>query len=123
MQSKIKFLTLASALLLAACSDDPDVIFQPGDPPGEPRDLFAIYEWVLEDFNGAEPVGHPSVELTWLPPTDWNDEVFRVYGRRAGTASYSLIATVTSCTDLGCVYSDRNVQPATDYEFYVATYD
>jgi hypothetical protein len=123
MQSKTRFLTLAAALLLAACSDDPDVIVTPGDPPGEPRDLFATYEWVLEDFNGNEPVGHPTVQLSWLPPTSWDDEVFRVYGRRADTGNYSLIATVTSCTDLGCVYTDRNVQPGEDYEFYVATYD
>jgi hypothetical protein len=124
MKSKIRFLALASALLFAAaCDDGPGVVIvDPGDPPGEPRDLFARYEWVLEGFDGTTPFGAPSVQLTWLPPTDWNDEVFRVYGRRAG-GSYSLIATVTSCTDQGCVYSDRNIQPGQDYEFYVATYD
>lgn len=124
MKSKIRFLTLAAALLFAAaCDDEPGVVIvDPGDPPGEPRDLFATYEWVLEGFDGTTPFGAPSVQLQWLPPTDWDDEVFRVYGRRAG-GSYSLIATVTSCTDQGCVYTDRNIQPDQDYEFYVATYD
>ncbi|HEX6912035.1 MAG TPA: hypothetical protein VF142_16655 [Longimicrobium sp.] len=120
-----RILTLAAGLLLAAaCSDDPDVIVLPGgDPPGEPRDLFARYAWVLEGFDGTNAVGHPEVELTWLPPTDWNDEVFRVYGKRASSGTYSLIATVTSCTTAGCVYRDANVAAGTDYDYYVATYD
>ncbi len=119
-----RILTLAAGLLLAgACADDPNVIVLPGDPPGEPRDLFARYEWVLEGFSGTSSVGHPEVELTWLPPTGWRDEVFRVYGKRASTGTYSLIATVTSCTTAGCVYRDANVAPGTDYDYYVATYD
>lgn len=119
-----RILTLAAGLMLAAaCGDDPDVIVLPGDPPGEPRDLFARYEWVLEGFEGTSAVGQPSVELTWLPPSSWNDEVFRVYGKRASSSTYSLIATVTSCTTAGCVYNDRNVTAGADYDYYVATYD
>jgi hypothetical protein len=123
--TKTKILTLAAGLMLAsACSDDPDVILTPrGDPPGEPRNLFASYEWVLEGFQGTTALGHPEVQLTWLPPTDWDDEVFRVYGKRASQSSYSLIATVTSCTTAGCVYRDRNVSAGADYDYYVATYD
>lgn len=119
---KTRFLALGAALLLAACGDDP-VVYVDGDPPGEPRDLFAQYEWVLEGFQGTQSVGHPSVELTWLPPSGWDDEVFRVYGKRGSSGNYSLIATVTSCTTAGCVYRDRNVQPGQDYDYYVATYD
>jgi hypothetical protein len=122
---KSRILALAAGLMLAAaCDDDPD-IFLPGggNPPGEPRDLFARYEWVHEGFQGTTAVGHPVVEVTWLPPTSWNGEVFRVYAKRTSSSTYSLIGTVTSCTTAGCVYRDRNVAPGTDYDFYVATYD
>lgn len=120
-----RILTLAAGLMLAAaCDDDPDVIVTPGgDPPGEPRDVFARYEWVLEGFDGNTAVGHPEVEVTWLPPTAWDDEVFRVYAKRTSSSSYSLIGTVTSCTTDGCVYRDRNVSSGTNYDYYVATYD
>jgi hypothetical protein len=122
---KTRILTLAAGLLLAgACSDDPDVIVLPGgDPPSAPQDLFAQYAWVLDGFDGTTSVGHASVELTWLPPADWSDEVFRVYGKRASSQNYSLIATVTSCTTAGCVYRDVNVTAGQDYDYYVATYD
>lgn len=121
---KTRILSLAACLLLAAaCDDDPDVIVQPGDPPGAPRDFFARYEWVLEGFDGTEPFGYPSVELAWLPPSSWSGEVFRVYGKRTSSSEYTLMATVTSCTTAGCVYRDRNVAAGTDYDFYVATYD
>lgn len=121
---KTRILSLAAGLLLAAaCGDDPDIIVQPGDPPGAPRDFFARYEWVLEGFQGTEPIGYPSVELTWLPPASWNGEVFRVYGKRTSSSGYTLVATVTSCTTAGCVYRDRNISAGTDYDFYVSTYD
>lgn len=114
----------AGLLLLAACNDDPDVIVTPrGDPPGQPTDLYASYAWVLEDFQNGQPVGYPSVQINWLPPRNWDDEVFRVYGKRATASGFTLIATVTSCTDLGCVYTDRNVAHGQDYEYYVAAYD
>lgn len=121
---KTRILSLVTGLMLAAaCGDDPDIIVQPVDPPDEPRDFFARYEWVLEGFDGTQPVGYPSVELTWLPPSDWDGEVFRVYGKRTSSNTYSLMATVTSCTTSGCVYRDRNIAAGTDYDFYVATFD
>jgi hypothetical protein len=122
---KTRILTLAAGLMLAAaCSDDPDIIVGPvGDPPGEPRDVFARYAWVLDGFDGTTAEGHPTVQVSWLPPTDWNDEVFRVYAKRTTSSTYSLIATVTSCTTTGCVYSDRNVTAGQDYDYYIATYD
>lgn len=120
MTRTTRFLVAAAALLLAACDNDDGVVIVNPDPPGTPRDLLARYEWVLEDFSGGVPVGHPSVALTWLPPTDWDDEVFRVYGKRASSSGFTLIATVTSCTVDGCVYRDVNVAPSTAYEYYVA---
>jgi hypothetical protein len=114
----------AGLLMLAACDPaERGVIVGPGEDPGEPRDLAVSYQWAFERFNGATPVGHPTVQLTWRPPSDWGNEVFRVYGKRTGTSAYSLIATVTSCTEAGCVYADRNVQHGGAYTYYVATFD
>ncbi len=120
-----KYIALAGLLLAAACDNDPNVVIVDpvGEEPGQPVDLFASYAWVLEGFENNQPVGHPTVQVTWLPPTDWDNEVFRVYGKRASDASFTLIATVTSCTDVGCVYTDRNVAHGTDYEYYVSAYD
>jgi hypothetical protein len=120
----LKYIAVAGLLLAAACDNDPDVVIvDPGNPPGQPTDLFATYAWVLEDFQNGQPVGYPSVQVTWLPPVEWDDEVFRVYGKRASDASFTLIGTVTSCTDVGCVYTDRNVQSGGSYEYYVSAYD
>ena len=119
-----KYIVAAGLLLAAACDRDPNVVpVDPGEEPGMPTDLFVSYAWVLEDFQNGQPVGYPAVQVSWLPPSDWDDEVFRVYGKRASDASFTLIATVTSCTDAGCVYTDRNVQPGGSYEYYVAAYD
>jgi hypothetical protein len=119
-----KYIAAAALLLAAACDNDPNVVIvDPDDPPGMPTDLFATYAWVLETFQNGQPVGYPSVQVTWLPPSDWDDEVFRVYGKRASAAGFTLIGTVTSCTDAGCVYTDRNVQPGANYEYYVSAYD
>lgn len=119
-----KWIAAAGLLLLASCerSGDP-VIVNPGKQPGMPTDLFASYAWVLEGFQNGQPVGYPSVQVTWLPPSSWDDEVFRVYGKRTSASSFTLIGTVTSCTDLGCVYTDRNVQPGVSYEYYVAAFN
>jgi hypothetical protein len=112
----------AGLLLLAACESGGNVVIVDPATPGQPRNLEAAYTWVLETFQNGQPVGHPAVDLTWLPPAQWNRETFRVYGRRAGASGWSLIATVTSCTTAGCVYRDRNVAHGQDYEFYVAAY-
>lgn len=119
-----KYLAVAGLLLAAACDNDPNpVVVNPGEAPGQPTDLFASYAWVLEGFENNQPFGYPSVQVTWLPPSDWDNEVFRVYGKQASAASFTLVATVTSCTDFGCVYTDRNVAYGTDYEYYVSAYD
>lgn len=125
MTSTKRWMSAAAGLLMLAACDPTDrgVIVGPGDEPGEPRDLAVSYQWVFEGFNGTTPAGHPTVQLTWLPPSDWGNEVFRVYGKRSSSSAYSLIATVTSCTEAGCVYADRNVQHGSAYTYYVATVD
>lgn len=123
MRTTTKLTAAAGLLLLAACDNGGNPVVVNPTSPGEPRDLFASYEWVLEGFENNQPVGHPSVELTWLPPAQWNNEVFRVYGRRSGSSAWTLVATVTSCTTAGCVYQDRNVAHGQSYDFYVAAYD
>jgi len=120
MRRNLLFPALAAAALLAACSHDNT--FVGGTAPGAPTDLAAQPHWILEGFTGAgQPSGYPAVDLEWNPPSSWNGEVFRVYGRRAGESGFFLIATVTSCTSTGCVYRDRNVTAGQTYEYYVAT--
>jgi hypothetical protein len=112
---------LAAVAFLAAC-DSNHVIIGGGARPGAPTDLAVQPHWVLEGFNNSgQSVGYPVVDVTWNPPSSWNDEPFRVYARRSGTSSFFLIATVTSCTSDGCVYRDRDVSAGTTYEYYVAT--
>ncbi|MBA4159990.1 MAG: hypothetical protein H0X65_21355, partial [Gemmatimonadetes bacterium] len=48
---------------------------------------------------------------------------FRVYGRRSGSGSYLLLATVTSCAEGRCRYTDLNVASGQGYDYYVATVD
>jgi hypothetical protein len=108
--------------LLSACGRDH--VFIDGTLPDPPTDLSVQPRWVLEGFTPAgQPSGFAAVDLAWLPPVNWSNEVFRVYGRRAGSGAYVLIATVTSCTSNGCVYRDRNVIAGQSYEYYVATTD
>ena len=112
---------LAAAALLAACSDT-TVIVGGGDRPDAPTDFTADAHWVLQGFTSAgQSSGYPVVDLAWRPPASWNQEVFRVYGKRSTDAQFYLIATVTSCTANGCVYRDRNVTAGVTYEYYVAT--
>jgi len=122
MRTTRLFSLLATAAMLAACSDN-DVFVGGGGPrPNPPEDLAVSARWVLEGFTATgQPSGYPAVDLLWYPPAQWNQEPFRVYGRRAGTGNFFLIATVTSCTVDGCVYRDRNVAGGSTYEYYVAT--
>ena len=123
MRTSLRITALAALVLSAgACDDEPTFVDR--DPPGAPEDLRAEYAWVFEGFTASgQSVGYPAVDLTWLPPVDWNDEPFRVYGKRSGGSDFFLIATVTSCTEDGCSYRDRNVAGGTTYEYFVATAD
>jgi hypothetical protein len=115
-------LVLGAAALLGACNDS-NVFVGTGERPDPPTDLRAQAAWVLEGFTGTRAVGHPVVNLGWKPPARWNDEPFRVYGRRHQDSRYTLIGTVTSCTTAGCAYVDRDVAPGAAYDYYVATYN
>jgi hypothetical protein len=121
MRRNLLFSALAAATLLAACNRDHTFVGG-GRQPDAPTDLTAQARWILEGFTAAgQPSGYAAVDLAWFPPSSWNQEVFRVYGRRAGDSGFFLIATVTSCTTAGCVYRDRNVVAGQTYEYYVAT--
>lgn len=113
---------LAAPLLLTACSDDDDpVIVGPGDRDPEIVDARSL--WVEEGWEGRDPIGTPAVQLMWTLPDDWSEEVFRVYSRASGGGNYRLIATVTSCRDRSCLYTDTNVARGQSYDYFVATVD
>lgn len=113
------------ALILAtavAGGCDADSVFGP-DRDREPSDVDARYEWVEQGWDGTRPVGQASVVVSWTLPEDWDGEVFRVYSRPENRGGYSLAATVTSCGDSFCRYSDLNVLPGEGYDYYVAAVD
>jgi hypothetical protein len=119
---RILFLpALAAAALLAGCDRDHTFVDHGGGiAPGAPTDLTVQARWILEGFTAAgQPSGYAAVDLAWLPPGSWSNEVFRVYGRRGSSSSFVLMATVTSCGSTGCVYRDRNVSAGETYEYYV----
>jgi hypothetical protein len=50
----------------------------------------------------------------------WNDEPFRVFGKRLSDTDYFFIAEVTNCSGGLCSYTDVNILPDITYEYYVA---
>jgi hypothetical protein len=121
MRTLFRTTALAALLMGAAACNETTFVTDGGERPSAPTDLRGEYVWELEGFSGTQPVGYHAVKLNWLPPTRWNQEPFRVYGKRRSAADYTLIATVSSCTDKGCTYTDRNVAPGIEYQYYVAT--
>lgn len=114
-------------ILFAACGDDDDDGRGPiGPGPGgdlDPEIVDARATWVEEGWQGRDPIGSPGVQLFWSLPRDWDGEVFRVYGRRSGSGDYLLIATVTSCRQRQCVYTDTNVSRGQSYDFFIVAVD
>jgi hypothetical protein len=106
-RAKFGLLVLPLLLALGACDDDDDilVVVDP-DYAAAPRDLSAWY------YDRA-------VYITWELAPDWNDEPFRVYGRRISDSGYYLIAEVTNCSGGLCSYTDVNILPDITYEYYV----
>jgi len=114
---------LVLAVVAAGCEDDDDPT-GPGPIGGDvPRSVEADSTWILDGWAGLEPVGQPAVQVTWEPPAGWTDEVFEVYGRTGGGGDFVLVATVTSCTELFCAYTDLDVSPGSAYEYQVRTLD
>jgi hypothetical protein len=97
---------LPLVLLLSACTDD-DLVVYDDDYPPPPENLSGWY------YNRA-------VYLTWDLSPAWNDDSFRVYGRRVSDAGYFLIAEVTNCSGGLCSYTDVNIVADVTYEYYVA---
>lgn len=118
---KLAALPLAALVLIGGCDAgllEPNPLLRQA-----PRDLDARYQWIFEGFRDLRSVGGPAVEVTWLLPEVWNGEVFRVYARELGRSRYVRAATVTSCGNGLCSYTDRNVLSGAVYEYYVAAYD
>lgn len=128
MRTRLHLPLLLAALALAGCDNDPTGVVidrgggtGSGTVPGQPRDLDANYQWILEGWTPqGTPAGHAAVVVTWKLPTSWNNEPFRVYARRTSQSTYTRIATVTSCEGGACRYVDINVVAGNRYEYYVA---
>ena len=112
--------TITASALAFGCDDIS--ILDPDEGRG-PAGFEGQYQWVLHGWEGAQPVGQPSVVLTWDLPADWRGEVFRVYARPSNQSGYSLAATVTSCGSDLCRYTDLNVVSGRSYDYYIATLD
>lgn len=122
VRRRVAGLLAALALAVAGCDvADDDGFFEPGLDTGPPENVAAAYRWIVDHWQGVQPVGRPAVELTWELPDDWDDEPFRVYARQAAQGDYTLIATVTSCAQGACRYVDLNVAPGGAYDYFVAT--
>ncbi|HEX6069305.1 MAG TPA: hypothetical protein VFZ18_05760 [Longimicrobiaceae bacterium] len=104
----------------AACEDDPTRITRDDFEP-ELEEPVAI--WIQDRWQGRDPLGQAAVQLRWGLPDEWDGEVFRVYARESGGGDYFLIATVTSCVNRECVYTDTNVVPGESYDYFVAAVD
>lgn len=119
---KLRIGSLLVVAALAACTEGTPT--DPGTPSvDEPRNLFARYEWALDGWLGVQPAGQPTVLLQWDAPTRWRDEPFRVYSRRSGDPDYTLVATVSSCAEGLCRYTDANLVSGRRYDYYVAVVD
>ena len=121
-RSRRLVLPLALAVAATACeSDDDPVVVQPGE--FEPVITDVRTTWLEEGWSGRDPVGGPAVQLFWELPDEWDGEVFRVYARGGGSGDYFLIATVTSCANRVCTYTDTNVNAGASYDYFVAAVD
>lgn len=99
-------LALPIILAVGACEDD-GIILVDEDYPAAPRELSGWY------YDRA-------VYITWELGPGWNDDPFRVYGKRISDADYFLIAEVTNCSGGLCSYTDVNIRSDVTYEYYVA---
>lgn len=125
LRRAVRGLAVFTLVLLAASACKRDGVTDPGAQPEAPRNFDARSEWVLHGWEAGTlaPIGHPGVVLTWSLPAQWDGEVFRVYARSSGAGQYTAIATVTSCAEGTCSYTDLNVLAGQSYDFIVASVD
>jgi len=107
IRARFGLLLLPLILGLAACNDD-EFLYYDDNYAAAPENLAAWY------YNQA-------VYLTWELAPAWNDDSFRVYGKRVSDANHYLIAEVTNCSGGLCSYTDVNILPDITYEYYVAS--
>lgn len=100
---------MTGVVLLGACDND-HTVFVPVDGPAPPIGLDAVY------YNRA-------VTVYWELATGWNEETFRIFGKRVGDASFFLIAEVTSCSAGSCEYTDTNIVANVSYDYFVSALD
>jgi hypothetical protein len=99
-------LFLPMVLAFAGCDDD-EILFYDDEYAAAPQNLAAWY------YDRA-------VYITWELAAGWDNDSFRVYGRRVTDSGYFLIAEVTNCSEGLCSYTDVNIVPNVTYEYYVA---
>ena len=105
-RATLGLLFLPLIFAVGAC-DEGEYFYVEDDYPAPPLELAGWY------YNQA-------VYLTWEMASGWNDDTFRVYGKRISDAAYYLIAEVTNCSGGLCSYTDVNILPEITYEYYVA---
>jgi len=106
-RARFGLLLLPMIFGLAACNDD-DFLFYEDEYAAAPENLAAWY------YNQA-------VYITWELAPSWDDDSFRVYGKRISDTNSFLIAEVTNCSGGLCSYTDVNILPDITYEYYVAS--
>jgi hypothetical protein len=99
-------LALPIILAFGAC-EDKGILVVDDDYPAAPRELAAWY------YDRA-------VYITWELGPGWDEDPFRVYGKRISDADYFLMAEVTNCSGGLCSYTDVNIVSENTYEYYVA---
>jgi hypothetical protein len=97
---------LALGAILTGCSDSFAGTGVPGDPPAAPASFDAWY------YAGA-------VNLYWELGPGWNEDSFRIYGKRITDPDHFLIAEVTNCSVGACTYRDINIVEGVSYNYYV----
>ncbi|MBI4538700.1 MAG: hypothetical protein HY704_04215 [Gemmatimonadetes bacterium] len=99
---RVLLAVLGLVVSIAGCEEatEPEV-------PAPPRELSARYY-------------ARAVYLTWELAPEWDEESFRVYGKRSSDRDYFRIAEVTNCRASQCSYTDINVVAGVVYQYYVA---
>ncbi len=103
----IGLLLLPMLIGLAACNDDDGLVYYDDTYAAPPENLAGWY------YSQA-------VYLTWELGAGWDNDPFRVYGKRISDSGYFLIAEVTNCSGGLCSYTDVNIVSNVTYEYYVA---